>query len=208
MLLTKGDIKMSKRFWITAGILVVAILLVIYVRPAHAGQPQHPEHPLAGGNEQQQAQNQLQAQQQAQVQKQAQDQAQDQAQQQQTTVANTSTNANNASQSVNFDYERSAATAIGPGMSPSAQCMGVATGGVQVPGVGISLGKSYESKPCNDRELARMFAQLGKTESAMDILCKMDGADAVTDCKNRSVVKREEQHAVPVETSFITTVAR
>lgn len=96
-------------------------------------------------------------------------------------------NSNNTNVTVQGDNFKApdipVATAIGPSMSPSAQCMGVATGGAQTMGFGISLGKSYESKPCNQRELARLFASMGKSEAAMSVLCSMDGAEVVKECK-------------------------
>lgn len=96
-------------------------------------------------------------------------------------------NANNASLSVNVagdnESRHPVSTAYAPSMSPSSQCMGVATGGVQGVSFGVSLGKSYESKQCNQRELARMFAQMGKTDSAMEVLCSIEGSESVTQCK-------------------------
>lgn len=77
------------------------------------------------------------------------------------------------------------ATAIGPSMSPSGQCMGVATGGIQGMNIGISLGKSYESKPCNQRELARMFLVAGERKAAMQVLCSHDGAEVTDLCKGK-----------------------
>lgn len=100
-------------------------------------------------------------------------------------------NSNNATQSTsvvvqgdNFEAARiPVSTAYAASMSPSAQCMGVATGGAQGIGFGISLGKSYESKPCNQRELARMFAQIGNTNAATQVLCSMEGSEVVSECQ-------------------------
>lgn len=80
-------------------------------------------------------------------------------------------------------FPRIASSAYAPSMSPSAMCLGVASGGAQGVGFGLSLGKSYESKQCNQRELARMFAQMGRMDSAMEVLCSIDGSDVVGDCK-------------------------
>lgn len=102
-------------------------------------------------------------------------------------------NANNSSQSTTVNvagdttnYEAPdipVSTAIGPSMSPSGQCMGVATGGVQGMSFGVSLGKSYESKPCNQRELARMFLLAGERTAAMQVLCSHEGAEVTDLCK-------------------------
>lgn len=103
--------------------------------------------------------------------------------------AQSTENANNASQAVNVGGDVYKApdipvsTAYAPNMSPSAQCMGVASGGVQGMSIGISLGKSYESTPCNQRELARIFFQMGEKTAALDVLCSMDGAGVVGICK-------------------------
>ena len=110
-------------------------------------------------------------------------------------------NSNNANQAVNFDYKRNpVSTAIGPSMSPSAQCMGVASGGAQGVSLGLSFGKSYESKPCNQRELARMFAQLGDTLSALEIICSMEGAEVASGCVGMrntvSILKPTENYSV------------
>lgn len=100
-------------------------------------------------------------------------------------------NANNSSQSTTVQGDTTVfkapdipvSTAYAPSMSPSAQCMGVASGGVQGMSIGISFGKSYESKPCNQRELARMFAQMGNTKAATQVLCSIEGADVITECQ-------------------------
>jgi hypothetical protein len=100
--------------------------------------------------------------------------------------AQSTENSNNASQSTSFvdnEARNPVNTSTAPSMSPSAQCMGVATGGAQTFGFGFSLGKSYESKPCNQRELARMFYLIGKSDAAMKVLCSMDGASVVKECK-------------------------
>lgn len=96
-------------------------------------------------------------------------------------------NTNNASQAVTVDASHTekfpVSSAYAPSMSPSSICMGVASGGAQGVGFGLSLGKSYESKQCNQRELARMFAQMGRMDSAMEVLCSIEGSESVSDCK-------------------------
>ena len=83
----------------------------------------------------------------------------------------------------NFDPDYPVSSAIAPSMSPSAQCMGVATGGVQTMGFGFSVGKSYESKPCNQRELVRTLQALGQTQAALQVACSIEGAEVTTLCK-------------------------
>ena len=83
----------------------------------------------------------------------------------------------------NFDPNIPVSSAIAPSMSPSAQCMGVATGGVQTMGFGFSVGKSYESKPCNQRELVRTLQALGQTQAALQVACSIEGAELTTLCK-------------------------
>lgn len=77
-----------------------------------------------------------------------------------------------------------ASSAISSNMSPSAQCMGVATGAVQVPAFGISVGKSYESKPCNQRELVRVLHTLNQDTAAIEVVCSIEGAEITTLCKD------------------------
>ena len=75
-------------------------------------------------------------------------------------------------------------TAVSSNMSPSAQCMGVATGAVQVPAFGFSVGKSYESKPCNQRELVRVLHTLNQDTAAIEVACSIEGAEVTTLCKD------------------------
>ena len=77
-----------------------------------------------------------------------------------------------------------ASTAVSSNMSPSAQCMGVATGAVQVPAFGFSVGKSYESKPCNQRELVRVLHTLNQDTAAIEVACSIEGAEVTTLCKD------------------------
>ena len=77
-----------------------------------------------------------------------------------------------------------ASTAVSSNMSPSAQCMGVATGAVQVPAFGFSVGKSYESKPCNQRELVRVLHTLNQDIAAIEVACSIEGAEVTTLCKD------------------------
>lgn len=89
-------------------------------------------------------------------------------------------------------------TAYAPNLNPTAQCMGVVSAGGTGVNIGLSFGKSYESKPCNDRELARMFAQLGQVEASYEILCNMNGAQNVSFCEGYRkplVAKHKEANA-------------
>ena len=92
--------------------------------------------------------------------------------------------ANSVNTTVNGDkYDIPVASAYAPSMSPSAQCMGVASGGLQVPAFGFSLGKSYESKPCNQRELVRVLHSLNQDTAAIEVACSIEGAEVTTLCK-------------------------
>jgi hypothetical protein len=115
-----------------------------------------------------------QGQQQGQLQGQAQGQAQ------------STNNSNNASQTTTFvdnEARNPVNSAISSNMSPSAQCMGVATGAVSGPGISVSLGKSYESKQCNQRELVRVLSQLGQNVAALQVACSIEGAEVTDLCK-------------------------
>ena len=119
-------------------------------------------------------------------------------------------NSNNASQNTEVvvagdeDSRNPVSTAYAPSMSPSAQCMGVATGGIQGMSIGISVGKSYESKPCNQRELARMFAQIGDTDAARKVLCSMEGSEVVKECQEKKVEKAAQITTEPPTTAVGT----
>ena len=91
---------------------------------------------------------------------------------------------NSVSTTVNGDnIDIPASSAYAPSMSPSAQCMGVASGGLQVPAFGFSMGKSYESKPCNQRELVRVLHSLNQDTAAIEVACSIEGAEVTTLCK-------------------------
>jgi len=74
-------------------------------------------------------------------------------------------------------------------IAPSADCMGVTTLGGSVSGFSAAGGTSWESRPCQLRETARIFHALGKPDDAIAILCSSEYAAAAPSCKN---LKAEE----------------
>jgi len=134
-------------------------------------------------------------------QKQAQGQVQGQKQ--------TTQNSNNAKQNTTVggtNFEAAASSAIASSMSPSAQCMGVATGGAQGIGFGISVGKSYESTECNKRELVRVLHTLGQDVAAIEVACTLKGAGETTLCKTLASNSAEEIQAFTPTTSPYSVV--
>jgi hypothetical protein len=109
----------------------------------------------------------------------------EQHQEQQSTNTNTNGINFNDNSEVNFPANSAGISH----MSPSAQCMGVATGGIQGMSIGIALGKSYESKPCNQRELARLFYSIGLAKASAEVTCSIEGADVTTFCKELKETK-------------------
>ncbi len=69
-------------------------------------------------------------------------------------------------------------------IAPSADCMGVTTLGGSLAGVSAAGGTSWESKPCQLRETARIFHALGKPDDAIAIMCSSEYAAAAPSCKN------------------------
>lgn len=68
-------------------------------------------------------------------------------------------------------------------IAPSADCMGVTTLGGSVSGFSAAGGTSWESRPCQLRETARIFHALGKPDDAIAILCSSEYAAAAPSCK-------------------------
>ena len=132
------------------------------------------------------AKNRSQGQAQAQTQGQAQSQGQLQGQNQGQSVQTSNSVSTNITGD-NFDIP--VASSYAPSMSPSAQCMGVASGGVQTMGFGFSMGKSYESKPCNQRELVRVLHSLNQDTAAIEVACSIEGAEVTTLCKGLKEVQ-------------------
>jgi len=169
------------------------LLLALLSTSAMAAKPDFENgHDNRDNGNQGQAQGQAQGQGQGQLQGQVQGQLQGQAQgqiakggsakqgQQQSTA-----NANNSAQSVtvngdNYDYERSLPQAYAPSMSPSANCMGVVSGGATGLTFGASFGKSYLDEGCQLRETSRTLMALGEKAAAVKVMCaNADAAKAL-----------------------------
>ena len=112
----------------------------------------------------------------------SQDQGQTQTQQQETqqtaeggqAVLNS---ADTITSNVNTDYKRNAPTLYVPSIHPTAPCIVTGGFGLSFPGGGGSLGGGKLDKGCEEREVARMFAEIGAIDLTLGILCDSDAVD-------------------------------
>ncbi len=78
---------------------------------------------------------------------------------------------------VNTDYKRNAPTVHVPSISPTAPCIVTGGFGLSFPGGGGSLGGGKLDKGCEERETARMLAEMGAGDLVLGILCSSDAVD-------------------------------
>lgn len=67
-------------------------------------------------------------------------------------------------------------------IAPSSDCMGVTTIGGSAAGFSAAGGTSWESKPCQLRETARVFHALGHKDDAIAVLCVSEYAASAPSC--------------------------
>ncbi len=110
---------------------------------------------------------------------QAQDQAQEQGQHQETQQTQEAQSVLNSSDAftVNTDYKRNAPTLYVPSIHPTAPCIVTGGFGLSFPGGGGSLGGGKLDKGCEEREVARMFAEIGAIDLTLGILCNSEAVD-------------------------------
>ena len=78
---------------------------------------------------------------------------------------------------VNTDYKRNAPTVHVPSISPTAPCIVTGGFGLSFPGGGGSLGGGKLDKGCEERETARMLAEMGAGDLALGILCSSNAVE-------------------------------
>jgi hypothetical protein len=96
----------------------------------------------------------------------------------------TTSDANNAAQSVNLTHTRNpVSTAYAAAIPPTAVCAGSTSGGAQGAAVGLSFGSSWTDKNCMLLEQVRTVAVvLGDVAVASEMLC---GVDAYREARQR-----------------------
>lgn len=84
--------------------------------------------------------------------------------------------AGGAGGSVSYSNEdrRQAPAVIAPDVMPTSPCVVGGSGGLSVPGGGLSFGKGRIDPECELRETARLFGALGATDFALNLLCTSD----------------------------------
>lgn len=93
-------------------------------------------------------------------------------------------NANNSSQSVNINHRRiPVSTAYAPSIQGTSPCLGSVNGGVQLFGVGASLGATKEDEECQKLNTSAHFHNLGLHEDALVIACQAKYAKDAPSCK-------------------------
>ncbi len=116
----------------------------------------------------------------------AQDQEQDQnqeqtqkatAEQSQTAGGGDSTLTDQSTNTVNTDYKRNAPSINAPAISPTVPCY--KTGGLSLgfPGGGGSIGGGKIDKGCEEREVARLMAEMGAVTLALAMLCESEAVE-------------------------------
>jgi len=78
---------------------------------------------------------------------------------------------------VNTDYKRNAPALYVPSIHPTAPCIVTGGFGLSFPGGGGSLGGGKLDKGCEEREVARMFAEIGAVDLTLGILCNSEAVD-------------------------------
>lgn len=73
--------------------------------------------------------------------------------------------------SVETKARRQAPSVFAPAALPTAPCVVATSGGLSVPGGGLSLGRGRIDPECTLRETARMFDAFGEPEFALELLC-------------------------------------
>lgn len=97
---------------------------------------------------------------------------------------------------VSTKNERNAPAVYSPSLNPTVPCALTGGFGLSFPGVGGNIGGGKIDKGCEERETARLFAELGYTELALGILCK---SKAVERTVTESICNEAEPSAIPVD---------
>ena len=132
-----------------------------------------------------------------------QEQGQGQAQKQ------TTENANNAKQDVKVEGDTYEAkknpvnTAVAVSPAPSATCRSGGAGGLQLAGLGISLGGDRAVDTCEINEAARIASAIGDKEGAAYIMCQNKWAAVTPSC--RAIAKKEADEKLAVSVSKSTS---
>lgn len=58
-----------------------------------------------------------------------------------------------------------------PPALPTAPCVIATSGGLSIPGGGVSMGRGRVDEECTLRETARLFESFGEVEFALELLC-------------------------------------
>ncbi len=114
------------------------------------------------------------------VQEQVQDQTQAQTQAAEQSQSAEGGNANLTSAdsfTVRTDYKRNAPSVHAPSIHPTAPCIVTGGFGLSFPGGGGSLGGGKLDKGCEERETARMLAEMGAIDLSLAILCKSNAVE-------------------------------
>lgn len=88
--------------------------------------------------------------------------------------------------SVSTKNRRQAPSVFAPAALPTAPCVVASSGGLSVPGGGLSFGRGRIDEECTLRETARMFDAFGETAFALALLCSSEAVkESGLECPSR-----------------------